>query len=363
MNAKLFSFTGLLLGLFAVASAQEPSAEQRRMEETLRFLQSPKKQLEEEAGEIPYNSSSWNGQGTWMPLRMMVRLGGEAELGLTDEQKQRLPFLYKENELQGEWYQKMRQNPTPEYTQAIEAIRATEIPGDPFFERATEEQKNAYREASMALTNLSLSAMQANVEETLTPEQMLQVRKLEMQLMPAMGIPFPSMFDPLGLTDDQKKEMNKIADELKAEFDQLTQEAATLKAERIVASYGLLKGKSFASQDEFQKALSDVHRQYVPSEAARKKSADLQERGTKLVSTLQTRLMNVFTVAQLDKMQKILDETPKAIKERIAQSKSQQEQQKKSPQYVPSPGSWRPGMPLPIQFKEERKSGRFPRGE
>jgi hypothetical protein len=345
--------------LSTVASAQFSS-----MEDQLRYLQSPKKQLQEESGEIPYNRSSWNGRGTWMSLRLIVRLGGESELGLTDDQKLRLPFLYKENELNAEWYQKMRQNPTPEYTQAIAAIGATEIPGDPYFERATDEQKDAFREASMALTNLGLSAMQTNIEETLTLEQMLKVRKLEMQLMPAMGIPYPSMFDPLGLTDDQKKEMNKITDELKAEFDFITQEAATLKAERIVASYALLKGKSFTSRDAFNKALSDVHRQYVPSEAARKKNTALQERGKKMATTLQTRLMNVLTDEQLLKMQKIMDETPKFAKQMIAQSKAQQEAQKKSPspQYAPGPDSWRPGDPVPKQFMEERQK-RFPRGE
>ena len=111
------------------------------MNQTLRYLQSPRKQLDEEAQEIPGFLSSWNGQGTWMPLRLMISLGGEAELGLTEEQKQRLPFLYKENELAAEWFQRMRETPTPEYIQAIEASQSAMLPDDPFFERATEEQK------------------------------------------------------------------------------------------------------------------------------------------------------------------------------------------------------------------------------
>jgi hypothetical protein len=31
--------------------------------------------------------------------------------------------------------------------------------------------------------------------------------------------------------------------------------------------------------------------------------------------------------------------------------------------WVPGPGSWRPGDPLPEQFKIERKKGNFPRRE
>jgi len=73
--------------------------------------------------------------------------------------------------------------------------------------------------------------------------------------------------------------------------------------------------------------------------------------------------MNVLTDEQLDKMQKILDEAPAFAKRMLAQSKAQQEEQKRSQTYTPGPDSWRPGDPLPEQFKEERKTGNFPRGE
>ena len=308
--------------------------------------------------------STWNGQGTWLPLRIMARMGNEDGLGLTENQKQRLSsLLYKEDEIMRDLFIQMHANPTQELTQALEAQRAAQLPDDPFFDRATEEQKNALREASLMLLDLLMTAMQAEVENTLTPEQMLQVRKLEMQLMPAMGIPFPSMFEPLGLTSEQKEEMNKIADEMKGEFDRLTQEQATLKVERLVATFGLLQGKSFTSHEEFQQAQQEVFRQFVPSEAMRKKNNDLQEQGKKFMTLLQNRLMNVLTDEQLDKMQKIMDETPESAKKIIAQFQSGREAQAKEPAYVPGPDSWRPGMPLPEQFKIERRTGRFPRSE
>jgi Spy/CpxP family protein refolding chaperone/predicted peroxiredoxin len=293
----------------------------------------------------------------------MMRFGGEAELTLTDEQKQRLPFLYKENELGAEWFQKMRQNPTPEYTQAMNALDATVIKGDPWFERATEEQKNAFREASMSEGMLLWNGLQNDVQETLTPEQMLKVRQLEMQLMPALGIPFPSMYEPLGLTDEQKKEMNKITDELKAEFDRLTMEQAAWKAEQIVALYKTFEGKTFTKREDFDKARNEAFRKRVPSEEQRKKANELHEQGTKLMSQLQTRLMNVLTDDQLMKMQKIMDDTPEFAKKLLVEFKKMREATKKSPDYVPGPDSWRPGDPLPAQFKEERQRSRFPRSE
>jgi hypothetical protein len=351
--------------LFTVTFAQEPSAEQqqRQIEEQLRRLQSPKSQLGWEADQLASTRSAWNGQGTWMPLSIMLRAGGDAELGLTEEQKMRLAPLYRGEEMGAEAGQRLRTNPTPEWIQAMEMLQAAELPDDPLFERATEEQQNAWREAQTDMISILVGVMQKDVEETLTPEQMLHVRKLEMQLMSEMGIPFPSMFDPLNLTDEQKQEMNLIADEMKAEFDRLTLEEALLKGERLAATYGLLQGKSFASRDEFQKSRRDVLRQYVPSEAMRKKSKDLQEQGTKMTTLLKNRLMNVLTDEQLDKMQKIMDESPEYVKKILAEFKARREAQQKSPDYIPGPDSWHPGDPLPVQFKEQRRVRGFPRSE
>ena len=333
----------------------EPTPEQE-----LRFLLSPQQRLGIEADKLATDRSVWGEYGSWRPLRTLLRAGGDVELGLTENQKQQLSALYRDDNIAAEWAQQMRQNPTPEYTQAAEALAATRLPGDPYFESATEEQKNAYREAQLAWLNLWHTDLQTQIQETLSPEQMLQVRKLEMQLMPELGIPFPSMFEPLDLTEEQKKEMKEIADELKAEFDNLTMEAATLKADRLMSAYKSLQGKSFDSMEEFNKVRNDAVRQYVSDEEMSKRGADLVMRGTRLVKTLQTRLMDVLTDEQLVKMQKILDETPEFAKNLLAQMKAGRVEQEKSPIYVPGPDSWRPGMPMPVEFKEQRQ-GRFPR--
>jgi len=289
---------------------------------------------------------------------------------LTDEQKQRFSFRFmKEGEadygIETNLQNEIHENPTPEYTQAMEALRATLIPGDPFFERSTEEQKNAFREASATLDGFFYTAMHNEIKAILTPEQMLQIRKLEMQLMPAIGVPFPAMFDPLDLTDEQKEEMNKIADEMKAEYDSLIIETLVSESEQLFSKYESLRGQSFASLEEFQKARNAARESAntVPIETQRKHFVEHMERGIKFTTLLQTRLMNVLTDEQLLKMQEILDDTPKFAKRMIASFKMIRMAAQLSPTYVPGPDSWRPGDPLPKQFMEERKVRRFPQSE
>ena len=365
MKTFLFSVLLSVVVLSGIAAAQEPSALQRDIEYQLRKLQSPRDKLALEANWLASSHHLWTGQGTSSNLLSSLlnrnphgNDGPEAILGLTEEQKQRLSFLTNPDASR-EWVQQKAQNMQEEFRVLSETFNATTISDDYFFERATEKQKNAYREAFVEEITSLTPVRQKEVQEILTPEQMLQVRKWEMQLMPEVGIPSPAMFGILDLTDNQSEEMNKIIGELKIEHDRFVIEAADLVFEREAAAYRLLQGKSFESREEFEEVTREIRSRTYPHGEIQK-SFELEERGIKLMTLLQTRLMNVLTDAQLDKMQNILDEAPEFIKRKVSQSKAEREARKKSPGYAPGPDSWRPGMPMPVEFKEQRQ-GRFPR--
>ena len=256
-------------------------------------------------------------------------------------------------------------NTSPELAQARKELMSVLISDDPFLERATEKQKNAILEADAKIELLFQKTLQATIEETLTPEQMREVKKLEIQLMPQVGIPFPTMFEILDLTDEQKKEMDKIVSEIKPEYDRLIKEFIMLEIEEMYSMRrNELKGKTFDSLEELHKCFGEIHRRRVMANPdGGKRGMEFMERGTKLATLLQDRMMNVLTDEQLDKMQEILDETPESIKKFLVRVKAMRELQKKLPVYVPGPDAWRPGDPMPLQIKEERQRGRFPRGE
>jgi hypothetical protein len=348
--------------LFAGASAQEPSAEelQRQFEYELRKLQSPRNQLQLEANYLARYHSDWIGQGTANFLsNVALRRDSDLDLGLTEEQKSRLSFL--DHDKYGEWLRQLDWQNIPEAVQAEAAYKAAHMPDDYLFERATEEQKKTYREAMVAAITYSGAVTQRELQETLTPEQMFRVRTWEMQSMAELGLPHPAMFEILDLTDDQKKEMDKIAKEIKVEFDRLVIEFAALHFKMESAGYQLLEGKSFVSREEFDKALREARISAGGKEIDRQRA--FEKPGVELMTLMRDRMMNVLTDAQLDRMQEILDATPEYLKRRIAGSRTQREAAKKSPTYVPGPGAWRPGDPMPMQFQEERRRSRFPKTE
>ena len=136
-----------------------------------------------------------------------------------------------------------------------------------------------------------------------------------------------------------------------------------LESEQEFSKYESLRGQSFASQEEFQQAYREIRRAAIVPETQRKHFIEHMERGIKFTTLLQTRLMNVLTDEQLDKMQEILDNTPRFAQQIIATFKMMQMAAQLSPTYIPGPDSWRPGAPTPIQIREERQRSRFPRSE
>ena len=153
MKTKLLIITLLCFSLLTASSAQEPNAEptveelQQQFADVLRNRQSPRAQLRREAGLASSAHAQWNGSPYNLLRNMLIR-GEHAELGLTQDQEQRLQFLRMGDPMRIWWSPQMRENPTPEFLQVVESIReisqAAASRGDVNFELATEEQKDAY---------------------------------------------------------------------------------------------------------------------------------------------------------------------------------------------------------------------------
>ena len=333
-------------------------------DETIRMFQSTRWRLEQEAQERPVFRSTWEGRGSWLALRMPMRIGQDAFLELSPEQNEKFAFLRKDNEIAVEWFQKKNDEQDPEFLAAVQAIRAAVPENDPNFENATEEQRKAYVEAGSVHIDMWLHDVQREIEENLTPEQMQKVRALELLLLPELGLPNPAMFEPLGLSDEQKEQMAAIKKEMGAEFEKLLDEFMAVRREHFKQMGEFLdeeyKDKKPVSHQEIFEAMLKTKQ----SDALVEMFKNNAERGQKFATLLKVRLMNVLTDEQLDRMQKLIDDAPDFIKEILAAMKRERETKEKSENWTPGPDSWRPGDGTPEEFKRKRKVGKeFPQEE
>ena len=351
--------TLLLFSLFVTtAAAQNTDA-------FLKEIQSPRWLLFQEAQERPLYRALWNGQGAFTGAIIFFRAGAESELGLTEEQANRLAFLRKDNELGKDLMRRKFQEKDPELMAAHEASEAAIPKDDPYMERATEEQKKAFVAANEAFFKLPVEYMDREVAETLTPEQMEKVQALKLQLQPEMGLPSASMLEPLGLTDEQKEQMAAVKKEMEPEFEKLLDEMMELRKEELKLMVETMTADIQESKpesvEEIMKAMRTASQKSSNNESLRKKYRENKERGSKFAARLKAKLMNVLTDEQLDKMQKMLDDTPDFAKKMLAGMRKSREALEKSDKWQPGPDSWRPGDGTPEEFKLERKKGAFPK--
>jgi hypothetical protein len=335
------------------------------VENLIKEFQSPRWLLYQEAQERPLYRRLWNGGGNWAVARIIVNAGGDQALNLTGEQHNRLTFLYKENELGRDLMIKKREANDPEFLSLYEAAEMTKLPNDSDFKHATEEQRKKFIVAHEAFFDLPCRYMDEEIEETFTPEQWKILQEAKIQLMPEMGLPMPSMFEVLGLSDEQRKQMEIVKQDMKEEFEALLDELMKLKTEQRREMVNLLTqslGEDFSglSEKDFNNKIRDAAEKAGKNEKIRKKIEEKTGLAQKFAATLKIRLMNVLTDEQLDKMQEIIDNKPDFIVSMLDKMNKQRLEREKKKQWDISPDVWRPGDGVPKQFKKERQNRQFP---
>ncbi len=253
--------------------------------------------LDQEAQDRPPHIELWDGKTNMMNMVLAMRFGGKKWLELSKEQQKTLGFLGKQQELGAEWFRKMRDEQNAELIEAEEAVKALIPSDDPFFKKATEEQKKVYIEAASKVFLLFERYVQNEVTETLTPEQLSKLRSLEFTALPGIGEPTPHMFDSLGLSEEQRKKVEAIKREFEPEFLKLLDEQMELRREHLVL---YTQGKNSEADRK------DYNVRYKEQETRRIEFAE----------RLKERLENdVLTEEQRVKAKKLADEIPGSLKQ------------------------------------------------
>ena len=332
---------------------------QKSVEELMANLLSLRHDLEREVETRIRYRSIWDGQGSVIATALYMGLPeGQADLALSEEQSERLAIFN-----DGQLLQRRAMN-KPGVMIAMGAMEMIVPKDDQKLANATEAQKQRYKELFAKPVQIMLDDLQNEVETTLTPEQMLKVRALELQLLPEKGLPSPTMFEPLGLSDEQKEEMAAIKKALEPEFEKLLDETAKIEVEESRLLYETLakmhKENPFETTREYIDAISPTLNEVRKDDRLAPKLKEIAEKGQNFTKKLKVRLMNVLTDAQLDKMQELLDNTPEFVRKELERLRKEREEREKAGIWVPGPDSWRPGDGIPAELEQERKKGRFP---
>ncbi|MGL6193658.1 MAG: hypothetical protein ACRC2T_02410 [Thermoguttaceae bacterium] len=349
--------------LFALVFVSKP-AKAQEAEEALRFLRSPMGTETTVGNYLAFSRARWNGNSAYMGAHAYL-LNSEAkeELGLSDEQFARLDAICRGQIV----FREKREQQDPVLINAINEVERTRLDDDPLFNNAEMAQIQAHSLARQKLTETNISLMQQEIEKVLTPEQMQLLHVRDLQLSTEVGLPTPSMYEALDLTDQQRTELAAIQKAMEPEFEALLDQDAAIARDihqfMIDAITKRHEEKPFVSMEDIEKYLDENIGQLYENEPLKEKFKQMLSRGQDFTNRLKIKMLDVLTDDQLAKMQELLNHPSDFVKKELQEFRTEREEREKTGQWKPGSDSWKPGDGIPEEYLKERqeRKSRFPK--
>ncbi|MGL6195832.1 MAG: hypothetical protein ACRC2T_13530 [Thermoguttaceae bacterium] len=318
------------------------------------------------------NRAFINGQSTIVFAQFyLASPEGQAELQLTDEQREKLAYLNKPyGDIVSDWFTERMAQEGSELTQIYKNMREMLPQDDIHLEKATPEEIEEYKEKYMQLAGtpaqLLHDSLQQQIESVLTPEQMNKLRIVELQVGGG-NISTAAFLDPLDLSDEQRTELEEIQKERQAEIDLLLNESTEDFLEELYKLQEVIKEidktSPMKSNEEVSQTFQSAQDKLKNDPEWRKyrdeKQLPRMERLSSVSKKYREKYMDVLTDEQLDKFQQLIANKSDVVKKHLAQF-ANNDTKPSDNEWRPGLGSWKPGDGMPEEFKEERKTRRFP---
>ena len=255
---------------------------------------------------------------------------------------------------------------SPEHRELQMELHALRNPDDPFFDNADEETKEkvfALQERVRLQQNESAADAMDN---TLTEEQKQMIGETMLASMGEMPIFSLDIFGVLDLTEAQRQQMVEIRRELKPEFEKYIEEFVDGQMIMINKMHAELARQGVNQGDENLVEKSDAIIKKLMAEDLEFKQIheESQTNVGAFMTRFKTEMFDVLTDAQWMRLQELIDNPPQHARLFIAKLREQMgiTEESEDDVWQPGPGSWRPGMPIPEEYRQQRNlDRRFPR--
>ena len=264
----------------------------------------------------------------------------------------------------------------PEFQEIMAEMQAIATPDDPLMYNADEETLNKFIGIQERMVSMVINHQADAIDSLLTPEQKDKTATALLANMGEMPIVSPDLFEILDLTDEQREQMEAIKKELEPEFEQYLEEfvnASVIIANKMFDEFekqGMLDDLSHLSGGqqkiaEFQEKAQALGKKMAAENPEFKRLQDeMNTKGKTFATQFQTKMFDVLNDEQWARLQELTDNPPEFAKVLREKLKEQRDAAETMGGWQPGPNSWKPGDPIPEQYRQERKTRRgFPREE
>jgi hypothetical protein len=302
--------------------------------------------------------SQWGESSIAPTVQGVIAVAGGEVFGIPEEQSQRFFDYERDPDIQSIHRELNR--------------LSSEMPDGAFAENASEETQKRYLDLRVELDNLRREKVNDLVNEILTPDQQRKVKEFQIATMDSTSLVSLDMFEVLGISDDQKKQLEEIKNELKPEVEKQIDkmvEHQLFYQEKVDEAIGD-KLNGITDPAERMKIIMDVLEKFNEKYPEFSQgTTEYLESGKSLTNNLKIKMFDVLTDEQWDRMLDLIDNPPDHVKKyfevlhkAMGGNTSRTNSSQTKDVWSPGPGSWQPGDPIPEKYRQERNEKRnFPR--
>ncbi len=305
--------------------------------------------------------SFWNGGGSSLMFQQLILQDADFREGFSISEEQRDQMGQKMTETM----QKAFMN-DPKFKTLQAQMQKLQDPADPFLENAPEEKQQEFAQLQEKITDIAIRRMNEAIEGEMTPEQKRKMKEFQISTMSEIPIVSPDMFEALDLSEQQRQQLNGIKKELEPEFERNMDDIMDVQFRALDKAYDILdkEGGEIKSPQDFQEKLVAAHKR-VQEENPEFKDIEknIVEKGRAFSEKLKYKMFDVLTDEQMERMGQLIDNPPDYVKKMLAKMKERRGASGGSGgdgAWQPGLDSWKPGDPIPEEYKKQRKERRFP---
>jgi len=212
--------------------------------------------------------------------------------------------------------------------------------------------------------NLQSEKRASIFEENLSPNQMRRIQEYYISTMSERSIVFPRMFEALDLSGDQRKQFDEIQKEMMPEFEKHVEKMVEYDVTlHEIINDGLMAELRTLPDDEARRRFTSDRRIRILAEM-QPEMYEILESGREVADALKIKMFDVLTDEQWARMIDLVDNPPDYVVALLKKWREERAANAPAGGWVPGPGSWHPGDPIPGAYRIERETrSRFPRGE
>ncbi|MCL2742740.1 MAG: hypothetical protein FWE67_02705 [Planctomycetaceae bacterium] len=297
--------------------------------------------------------SMWDGKGYNL---FAVQLLQEKEVrdswGVSDDQYQNL---------QGATAKSMMSS---ENAAIMKEIMELQKDKDFFTDNGDPKKQERFFELQSKMVSTLMDTAPLEIDKNLSAEQKKKMQEFQLSTMGEFPIVSTSMFNALDLSEDQTKKMDAIKKELEPQFDKLMDDLIDSQMKLNEKVMAAAEKEGIKNPQDNRKLFEDlIQRVSKEDPEIQKLMQEFQSKNQLFITQFKFKVFDILTDEQLARLEKIVSNQPDYVKNWVQKMKKMMGQAGGGEASNAFLNSWKPGEPIPAEYKKARENKKFPAKE